>query len=596
MRPDELFLAIHPDPRSEAFLGNEFVLEFMFWIVVLVLSWVLLKTQPSLLQKIETFGKKLSYRRGLVICLVIVTVLAARVALLPQLPIPTPMVHDEFSYLFQASTFASGHLSNPTPAGWTHLETFHINMVPSYHSMYPPGQAFFLAVAEVIHASPWWGVWLSTGFMCGALCWMLQGWVSPPWALLGAVLCVVRFATYSYWINSYFGGSVAALGGALVVGALPRLKRTLKPRYALIFTVGLALLANTRPYEGLLFSIPFLCAAGFWLLKDRIQIPKKTWAIAPALFVLVGVAFGIAYYNWRCTGNAFLFPYVLNQQTYHVTRPFIWQERYPTPHYTQQVMRTFYVFHELPDYYNRSASGFYERFIRERIEVYYNFYIWPLFVLMLLAGWNMMKSRKWRIFPVTILLLVAGLLLEQWLPEPHYAAPAVGALLIICIYGFRLLWVWRPKCQPIGPMLMRSIAMVLLLWSIVPLAQKILDPFDIAQNSVPHETWIPIHFARSRIQAQMEQTPGRHIIFVHFQRWATVFWMYNDPDPQTSKVIWAYDMGDEANQQFMQLYPGRQAWFMDSENLSTAVVPYEASGQHVDPLISNYRPRDPHGQ
>src|SRR5690349_7579936 len=116
---------------------------------------------------------------------------------------------------------------------------------------------------------------------------MLQGWVSPPWAMLGSLLCVVRFATYSYWMNSYFGGSVAALGGALVIGALPRLKRTQKPRYGLVFAIGLGLLANSRPYEGLIFSIPFLLAACYWLLKHRIQIPRKAFVLVPGIAALV---------------------------------------------------------------------------------------------------------------------------------------------------------------------------------------------------------------------------------------------------------------------------------------------------------------------
>lgn len=598
MRPDELFLPLHPNYRSDAVTASELFLEFMFWVVVIALAWVLLKTRPSFLQKIEDFGKRLSYRRGLVVGLTIVTVIVARVALLPMLPIPVPLVHDEFSYLFQAATFASGHLTNPTPAGWTRFETFHINMLPSYHSMYPPAQAMFLAAAEVIHVQPWWGVCLSTALMCGALCWMLQGWVSPPWALLGSLLCVVRFATYSYWINMYFGGSVAAMGAALVIGALPRLKRTARPRYGLIFALGLALLANTRPYEGLVFSIPFLLAVCFWLLKDRIQIPKKVLTIAPALVALTVVVGGMAYYNWRCTGHPLLFPYTLNQRTYHITRPFVWQERYPIPQYNHRVMRIFYVYHEMQDYFSRSMTGFYPHFLRERIQVYYDFYVWPLFVLMFVASWQMMKRAKRRIFPITVLLVLASLLVVGWPPEPHYASPIVGVLLIIAIYGFRLAWTWRPKGQPVGPMFVRSTAIVLLLWSFVPLVQKLFDPFDIAQNSTEHETWIPSQFERARIQAKVEQVPGQHIIFMHFHYWETgaVFWIYNDPDPQSSRLIWAYDMGDEANQQFMRLYPGRQAWFLDKTNLNMTPIPYALSGQHIDPLISNYRPGESHGQ
>src|SRR5260370_1702753 len=149
-------------------------------------------------------------RRALSVALVGIAALVLRAALLPFEPIPEPIIHDEFGYLLAADTFAHGRLTNPPHPMWEHFESFSIIQQPTYQCFAQPAQGMLLAIGQVILRHPFWGVWLSMGMMCAAITWMLQGWLPDDEPLVGGLLSILRFATFTYWANSYWGGSAGA--------------------------------------------------------------------------------------------------------------------------------------------------------------------------------------------------------------------------------------------------------------------------------------------------------------------------------------------------------------------------------------------------
>jgi hypothetical protein len=336
---------ICPEVSDFHLLVRTFYQTLIAFGILLLLQFIFPKTSDRIFNAVWKFSLSLARRKFLCGLLLFVSVLGVRLALLPISPIPVPGVHDEFSYLLMGDTFAHFRLSNPAHPMWMSFETFHVNWLPRYASMYPPAQGFVLAIGQWL-GNPWLGVVLSCAAMCAAIYWMQLAWLPPRWALLGGVIAWLKFALVSYWINSYWGGAVAATGGALLFGALARILRVPRSRDALLFALGIAMLANSRPYEGLIFSLPALFVLLRWFLQKprpaAIGINRWRTAALPIALILLLTGTGMCFYNHSLTGHALLFPHTLNVRTYHTAATFLFQRTRPMLHYNNQQFEDFY--------------------------------------------------------------------------------------------------------------------------------------------------------------------------------------------------------------------------------------------------------------
>jgi hypothetical protein len=482
-----------------------------------------------------------------------------------------PKFHDEFSYLLAGDTFAHGRLTNPTHPMWVHFESFHVIHQPTYMSKYPPAQGIVLAAGQTIGGHPIVGVWMSFGLMCAAICWMLYAWVPARWAILGGFLALINpvLGIAGYWAQSYWGGAVAATGGALVLGGMKRLMSQPHVRDSLLAGAGLAILANSRPFEGLLVSLP----AGIFLLLPIInQRGQKLWlsirrVIVPIVVVLVLTVTGMGFYNLRVTGNPLRLPYQIHEEIYVMAPPFLWQRLPAEPEYRHKIIRDFHVNYTVPFHTNqRSIPGF----LLEDVYVVFsmefralNIFLIPVIIVFsVLVHWAL-RNRWARRGLLIYFVLVLGLHTEtfKWL---HYLAPIMGLNYYFVLNAFRLT---RWSNKRVGDLILG----LTLLLAIAALLVSV-------HATIKNETSATWQNRRTQILKQLKQKDGKHLVIVSYGPRHSFHdeWVYNKADIDGAKVVFARAMNSRQDCQLTEYFKSRRIWSLniDGDQSIPELKPY----------------------
>lgn len=574
-------MVLPSDVRPNHFLlGAEFVLT----TIAVTLAFLWPRIGAGFFAWVERCFAQIAHRKGWAIAGTGLGVIVLRAALLPLFPVPLPFVPDDFSFLLASDTFVHGRLTNPTPAMWTHFESIHISMQPTYQSMYFPGQGLLFAAGQLLFHQPWLAALAMDGLMCAGLVWMLQGWLPRKWALLGGVIVVLRLGLFSFWINTYHGAALlSGFGGALVLGSLPRLMKTGQFRYGLSMSVGIAILILTRPYEGLLMCLPVGAALGYWAMKGKTRpslgiLARR--AVVPLLVICAAVSW-LGFYDYRTFGNALTLPYTINRQTYAIAPYYIWQQPRQEPAYRHAAMHDFYKITEFPMYPRvHSLTGYLPWTV---VKAAFNMLFFAGLSLLppLFMARRVFLDRRVRFLLVCLLVMAGGMAIEIYL-IPYYLAPFTAAFYAIGLQMMRHLRVWKMGKSPVGLAMVRlTIAACVVMAGIRVLAEPLhLEPPEWDPGNWNLVWYGPQHFGRERaqIKAQLEQLPGGQLAIVRYGQDHNPLdeWVYNGADIDGSKVVWAREMDATDNLELMHYYGDRKAWLVEPDAIPVRISPYPA--------------------
>ena len=389
---------------------------------------------------------------------------------------------------------------------------------------------------------------------------------------------MLRYGLFSYWLNSYWGGATAALGGALLLGALPRIR--LKPDLGagLALGTGVSLLAVTRPYEGLVLSIVAAAYLATIVIRKgldslRTFIPRTA---IPAACIVVLAAGGLGYYNWRVTGRPLVLPYQINQQAYGWPMTLGLFEIHQVKHRHKQMADYYAWEQELHEKLIDPLDNAFDNSLD--LVSLWSFFIGPALTVPLVAGRRLFQDRRIRFLVITAGAMILTVALEQT-RVPHYMAPATVVWLALAMQGMRHLYNYRTKGRNVGRAVTRLLLVSVFVVAIVSLGNRILgvnySPYIGYHTSVCCSR--PGNLARTEIQDRLLASPGQDLVLVRYgpEHDPLYEWVYNRASIDTSEIIWARDMGPEKNRSLLEYFADRNTWLLHPDQEPPSLEPYQ---------------------
>ena len=204
-------------------------------------------------------------------------------------------------------------------------------------------------------------------------------------------------------------------------------------RDGLLMALGLILLANSRPFEGALISLPVCLYTGLGSFSHTSEGQPRIWL--PGRLPYSSELPCTGYYFHRVTGE-FTFPWVVYWRQWSICPPFLFGKPNHSVHYQFLDQLSYFRDEEMIPYVSTITLG--DHIIEAIVKSIYQwlFFFFPALTLAGIGFIPTLRAGRSRVLMCTLAFACVGFLTETWL-QAHYVAVAAGILYLILLNGLR---------------------------------------------------------------------------------------------------------------------------------------------------------------
>lgn len=488
-----------------------------------------------------------------------------------------PHVHDEIVYLFQARIFLTGHFSAPLPCAVASFDFPHMVNVGRWYSIYPPGFPALLTVG-LLFGAPW-----LVNPLLGALAVILFFFLGAEVYDRRTGILAALLGAASIWLllmsSSMMAHTASMLAGAVFVLFVFKSLRSPTIGRGLAAGLGLGMAMLVRPYNAVLLALPFLVVLTVRALKAF----KLRWKNILALALVAGLASAFyLYYNASTTGQAL------------------------KPGYLARYGKAYSVIFGRPATMDNDYTPFVASLqIGENLEAINNYLFgWPLTSLwpLLLALWLAARRREksgptWLLFSA-FLVMVVGLYFF-WGSFIAFGArmffDAMPIFVLLSAKGLvEIPGLLAKKFRRVGlPAWRRVLAAVLILFTGYAFAVRFPRWTVPAWSEWFYERYdYKLAGSSTRVHNAV-RAAGLHnalvvlkFLYSPMTGFPTGWWgsgFMHDTPALDGDIIYANDLGPEANLQLARCYPGRSIYYYWGTLDRGLLVPLRMEGGELRP-------------